>query len=142
MNNLEITIKNLTILRDGIKSAIERSTLRLDMDVFRGREVDGYDALSATNIDSIEEANKPECGTTGCILGFSPSVPGLAATEVDTIHGFMHYPCYSDRLFPCMLMGCDEWEFLFGAANTNCVNDFRYRAYKTIVKLSRRLQNG
>ena len=139
MNNLEITIKNLTILRDGIKAAIDRSSLVLDMNAYRiGIFREDENSLGIIQIDNLGEVNSPECGTSCCVLGFSPSIPGLAAIE-DDFHGgidskTMSYDRYSVRLFPCLDVEGQTWEYLFGTINDDGVDDFVRRASKMIRK--------
>ena len=129
MNTLEITIKNLTILRDGIKATIKASTLKLNMKEFRAGRREILDPTS------LNEVNSPECGTSCCILGFSPSIPGLAAIKDDLYTDGMNYLGYSERLFPYFAVQDDNWEFLFGHRNNNSIESFICRADKIIKKL-------
>ena len=139
MNSLELTIKNLTILRDGIKAAIDRSSLVLNMDTYRsGIFRPDENSLGIIQIDNLGEVNSPECGTSGCVLGFSPSIPGLAAIEDDFYNGIdsktMSYDRYSVRLFPYLDVEGQVWEYLFGPINDDDVDDFVRRAGKMIRK--------
>ena len=136
MNSLEITITNLTLLRDGIKAAIDRSSLVLDMKAYRrGIFREDENSLGIIQIDNLGDVNSPECGTSCCILGFSPSIPGLAAIEDDLYIGsIMSYDRYSVRLFPCLDVEGQPWEYLFGTINDDDVDDFVRRANKMIRK--------
>ena len=136
MNNLELTIQNLTLLRDGIKAAIERSSLKLEMREFRARRHKKYNIVLEPV--SLNEVNGPECGTSCCILGFCPSIPGLAAIKDDLYIDGMNYLYYSERIFPYFVVQDDDWEFLFGPYNNNSIESFICRADKIIKKL----QNG
>ena len=134
MNSLELTIKNLTTLRDGIKAAIKRSTLKLEMREFRARRHKKYNIVLKPI--GLNEVNTPVCGTSCCILGFSPSIPGLAAIEDDLYTDGMNYLGYSERLFPYFAVQDDNWYFLFGPDNNNCIESFIWSADKIIKELS------
>ena len=136
MNNLEVTIQNLTILRDSIQATIKRSKLKLDMREFRARRNKKYNIV--LEAISLNEVNRPTCGTSCCVLGFCPSIPGLEAIKCDVGHNGMNYLNYSERIFPYFYIQDDNWEFLFGPHNNNSVESFICRATKTIKKL----QNG
>ena len=129
MNDLEVTIQNITILRDGIKATIKASTLKLNMKEFRAGRRIVLDPIS------LNEVNTPMCGTSCCILGFSPSVPGLEAIKDDLYIDGMDYLHYSERLFPYFAVQGDNWEFLFGPHNNNRIGSFICRADEIIKKL-------
>ena len=144
MNNLEITITNLTLLRDGIKAAIDRSSLVLDMKTYRrGIFREDENPLGIIQIDNLGGVNSPECGSSCCVLGFSPSIPGLEAIEDDCSASgleagdggsIMSYDRYSVRMFPYLDVDGQTWEYLFGAINDDDVDDFVRRADTILVK--------
>ena len=88
------------------------------------------------NIEEVSEVNRPTCGSSCCVLGFSPSIPGLAAIEDDFTNYAMDYIEYSMRLFPYLNPDYEQWAELFGHHNTNDVDEFVERATKVINDLS------
>ena len=145
MNNLELTIKNLNALKNGIKAAIKRSKLKLSMGWYRAiqdfdyLDSDGNFCTETISIANLEEVNRPTCGSSCCVLGFSPFIPGLAAIEEDFTSSVMDYVEYSTRIFP--YLSRDEWSDLFGDDNTNSVDDFMDRAAVLITDLQKELKN-
>ena len=136
MGNLEVTLKNLTILRNNIEEVVTKSQLNLNMGFYRGGV--HSEAFWPIVIRDLDDVNNPECGTSCCILGFCPSIPGLAAIKDDLYIDGMDYLGYSERLFPYFVVQDENWEFLFGPDNNNHIESFICRADKIIKKL----QNG
>lgn len=102
MNDKQITIHNLKILRD----AWAKQDFDPDMRDFGGIDNDHKIV--------IEVGKTNDCGTDCCALGFAPSVKGLEVESSDFTHAHFDYDSYSDRLFPLLENQCFTWGFLFG----------------------------
>ena len=125
MSDLELTLKNLKILKNGVRKALRSHYL--DMRDF-------YDG----NIYSVAESREMECGSTCCIIGACPTIPGLEAVQDDFNTGeyntSLNYYDYHNRIFP--FLTTDEWEYLFGENNSNNLNHFIGRLNKFIEKIN------
>ena len=138
MNELELTIKNLTIVKNGIKKVFEEKELDFDMAAYRQEEYDADGDVYSEEIliDCLEEVNNPTCGSCCCALGGIPSITGLEAIkELDFSFFTMSYANYSSRVFPSIPVDGAKWEYLFGMSNSNCLDGFVERVKIVISEL-------
>ena len=148
MNELELTIKNLTIVKNGIKKVFEKQELKFNMAQYRQEEINNYSCDDVTyddeynedyeeiDIDCIDEVNNPTCGSCCCALGGIPSITGLEAIkELDFSFCTMNYTDYSKRVFPFLEITSKRWHYLFGVHNYDCIDSFVDRANEVIKEL-------
>lgn len=112
MNDKELTLKNLKLLRD----AWEKLDFDPTMHCFGG--------ISDRGIDSLKLGKVNECGTNCCALGYAPSVEGLEITDSDFDYSEYWEECtfdydkYSSRIFPALESSLNRsnnlWTYLFG----------------------------
>ena len=96
MNDLELTLKNLKILKKFLNKPLPNS-ICFDMSSFREHP----DVLILVN--HISQILKPECGTSACLLGLCVLVPELKPSlDRYTAYNRLCWNDYSSDIFPVL----------------------------------------
>ena len=125
---LEKTVTNLTLICDNIRYIFESNKLDLNLNDFRHG-----------NLRTLKGANKISCGTTCCVLGATPMIPGLEMIPDDLVWDVPDFLKYSNRILPWLDINSHQWSHLFNHANSNDLEAFICRAYSVLANLKSRL---
>ena len=125
---LKKTVTNLTLICDNIRQVFEENKLYLNLNDFRHG-----------NLSTLKGANKISCGTTCCVLGAAPMIPGLEMIPDDLDFSFPDFLKYSNRILPWLDINSYQWSHLFNHANSNDLEAFIGRAYGVLANLKSRL---
>lgn len=108
----KIKLEKLILLRNWLEA--NKNDINLNMGSYR----QGKDG------NSVAFVSHHNCGTVGCVLGWSPFVKGLEPIEDDYVRSFgkhVDFLAYSDRVFN-IEAGSNIWNFLF-SANWKSINN-------------------
>ena len=128
---LKKTITNLTLICDNIRQVFEDNKLYLNLNDFR-----------RGNLSTLKGANNISCGTTCCVLGATPMIPGLEMTPYDLVLDVPDFLKYSTRILPWIFTGSYQWSDLFNHDNNNDLEAFICRAYGVLGNLNAKLEQA
>lgn len=123
MTDIEITIENLKIAQQHFKT--------------KKPVASKFDIMSYGGIHNNKQKDM-SCGTSACLLGEFPFIPGLEPDKKDYVSEEFCYVRYSGRIMPFFNFGYFSiWGFIFGQDNPNDFKKALIRLDQGIIRLEK-----